>query len=120
MWLRNCWQVAAFTKEIGNAPLARTICGDEIVLFRTRSGEAVALADRCPHRLAPLSLGRVNGDHIQSGYHGMCFDREGACVRVPGQDQVPSRARVRKYPLVERHAIAWLRMGDASLADPAQ
>src|SRR5262249_13265004 len=119
MWLRNCWQVIAFANEIGETPLARTVCNEPIVLFRTRSGEAVALADRCPHRLAPLSLGRVVGEQIQCGYHGLCFDRDGQCVRVPGQDQVPSRARVRKYPLVERHTFAWIWMGDAALADPA-
>ena len=54
MWLRNCWQVIAFGNEIGRTPLARTVCGEEIVLFRTTAGEAIALADRCPHRLAPL------------------------------------------------------------------
>ena len=105
MWLRNCWQVIAFAREIGNAPLARTVCGEEIVLFRTQSGKAAALADRCPHRFAPLSLGRVSGEQIQCGYHGMCFDAEGRCVRVPGQDTVPRQARVRNYPLVERHAL---------------
>jgi phenylpropionate dioxygenase-like ring-hydroxylating dioxygenase large terminal subunit len=118
MWLRNCWQVIAFGQEIGGTPLARTVCDEEIVLFRTATGEAVALADRCPHRLAPLSLGRVIGDQIQCGYHGLCFDREGQCVRVPGQDHVPPRARVRKYPLIERHTFAWIWLGEPALADP--
>src|SRR5262249_46641356 len=119
MWMRNCWQVIAFANEIGATPLARLACNEPVVLFRIQSGEAVALADRCPHRLAPLSLGRVVGDHIQCGYHGMCFDHEGSCVRVPGQEEVPARARVRKYPLVERHTFAWIWLGDAALADPA-
>ena len=119
MWMRNCWQVIAFANEIGATPLARTVCNEPIVLFRTSSGEAVALADRCPHRFAPLSLGRVIGDEIQCGYHGLCFDRDGTCVRVPGQDQVPARTRVRKYPLLERHTFAWVWLGEAALADPA-
>jgi len=119
MWLRNCWQVIAFAREIGERPLARTVCGEEIVLFRTQSGKAAALADRCPHRLAPLSLGRVAGEQIQCGYHGLCFDTEGHCVRVPGQDSVPQQATVRSYRLVERHAFAWIWLGDAALADPA-
>ena len=119
MWIRNCWQVIAFSKEIGATPLARTICEEKVVLFRTGAGEAVALADRCPHRLAPLSLGRVVGDTIQCGYHGLCFDAQGQCVRVPGQDTVPRNARVRNYPLVERHTFAWIWLGDAARADPA-
>jgi len=119
MWLRNCWQVIAFSKEIGGTPLARTVLDEPIVLYRSGDGEAVALADCCPHRFAPLSLGRVAGDQIQCGYHGLCFDRNGVCVRVPGQDTVPSRARVRKYPLVERYTFAWIWMGDPAVADPA-
>jgi vanillate O-demethylase monooxygenase subunit len=120
MWLRNCWQVIAFAKEVGATPLARTVQSEPIVLFRTTAGEAVALADRCPHRFAPLSLGRVVGAEIQCGYHGLCFDRDGVCVRVPGQDTVPRQARVQKYPLVERHGFAWVWMGEVSLADPAR
>ncbi|MGC2778647.1 MAG: aromatic ring-hydroxylating dioxygenase subunit alpha [Bradyrhizobium sp.] len=120
MWLRNCWQVIAFSQEIAHTPLARTVIDEPVVLFRTGSGEAVALADRCPHRLTPLSLGRVVGDQIQCGYHGLCFDRDGVCVRVPGQDTVPSKARVQKYPLVERYKLAWIWMGNAELADPSQ
>ena len=119
MFLKNCWQVIAFGKEIGGTPLARTVCEEKVVLYRTGSGQAVALADRCPHRLAPLSFGRVIGDDIQCGYHGLCFDADGQCVRVPGQDTVPQRARVRKYPLVERHTFAWIWLGDEARADPA-
>jgi vanillate O-demethylase monooxygenase subunit len=58
----------------------------------------------------------VVGDQIQCGYHGLCFDQDGVCVRVPGQDSVP-RARVRMYPLVERHGFAWIWLGDAERAD---
>lgn len=119
MWLRNCWQVIAFAREIVGAPLARTICGEPVVLFRGASGRATALADCCPHRLLPLSLGRVVADQIQCGYHGLCFDGDGRCVRVPGQDTVPRNAAVRTYPLVERHGFAWIWLGDAAHADAA-
>jgi vanillate monooxygenase len=64
-----------------------------------------------------LSLGRVSGEQIQCGYHGLCFDADGRCVRVPGQETVPQRARVRTYPLVERHSFAWIWLGDAARAD---
>ncbi len=117
MWLRNCWQVIAFADEIGSKPLARTVIGEAVVLFRTGSGQAVALEDRCPHRFAPLSLGRVVGETIQCGYHGMRFEADGNCVRVPGQDEIPALACVQTYPLVERHRFAWIWMGDASRAD---
>jgi vanillate O-demethylase monooxygenase subunit len=60
----------------------------------------------------------VVGDQIQCGYHGLCFDQDGTCVRVPGQDTVP-QAQVRKYPLIEKHDFAWIWLGDAARADAA-
>ena len=77
MFLRNCWYVAAWAAEVGAAPLARTICGAPVALFRTGSGEAVALEDRCCHRNLPLSMGRVEGEALRCGYHGLLFDRDG-------------------------------------------
>jgi vanillate O-demethylase monooxygenase subunit len=82
----------------------------------------VALEDRCPHRFAPLSSGRVGEDGISCGYHGMAFDRHGACTANPTQpnERIPPHARVRAYPLVERHGILWIWMGEPGLADPEQ
>ena len=67
MFLRNCWYVAAWDNEVGRAPFARTILNEPVVLFRTESGAAVALEDRCCHRHLPLSMGRVIGDQLQCG-----------------------------------------------------
>lgn len=119
MFMTNCWQVAAFATEIGHALLPRTITGSPVVLYRTQAGEPVAMADRCPHRLVPLSLGRLDGDVVQCGYHGMRFASTGACVSIPGQKIVPAKARVAVYPTVEKHRFVWIWMGDAEQADPA-
>jgi vanillate O-demethylase monooxygenase subunit len=83
-----------------------------VVLFRTESGRPVALEDRCPHRFAPLSLGRVVGERIRCGYHGAEFDPTGACAHVPGQDLVPPKARIVSYPLIEKHGYVWIWLGD--------
>ena len=117
MFLRNCWYVAAWDNEVGREPFARTILNEPVVLFRTGSGEAVALEDRCCHRHLPLSMGKVIGDGLQCGYHGLEYDRNGACVRVPGQTKIPPNARVESYPVVEKWSWLWIWMGDASLAD---
>ena len=118
MFLRNCWYVAAWDNEVGREPFARTILNEPVVLFRIESGEAVALEDRCCHRQLPLSLGRIIGDGLQCGYHGLEFDRTGACVQVPGQTKVPLDARVKSYPIVEKWNWIWIWMGDPALADP--
>jgi vanillate O-demethylase monooxygenase subunit len=90
----------------------------DIVCYRTLAGEVVALEDRCPHRYLPLSKGRLLGDDLQCGYHGMTFGSDGRCVRVPGQDNLPPSAHVRRYPAHERHGIVWLWMGEEQRADP--
>ena len=119
MFVRNAWYIAAWADEVGDTPLARRICNDPIVLFRDRHGRAAALADRCCHRSAPLSLGRVVEDGIECGYHGLVIDAAGCCVKVPGQKLIPDEARVKTYPLVEKNQLIWLWLGEPALADPS-
>ena len=92
MFLRNAWYVAAWSGEVADAPLARTLLGEPVVLFRVEDGAPVALQDRCCHRQLPLSMGKVVGSEIQCGYHGLRFDAEGRCNHVPGQSAVPPGA----------------------------
>ncbi len=117
---RNAWYAAAEAAEITDTPMRRLLLNEPVVLFRIEGGDAVALEDRCCHRLSPLSPGQVLGDTIECPYHGLRFDRNGACVFVPGQDRIPPRARVRAYPLVMRYGLAWIWMGEPDLADPAR
>mgnify|MGYP002828073963 CR=1 FL=1 len=95
MYLQNSWYVAAWDHELSDAPLARRLFGRPVVLYRRIDGSPVALEDRCCHRNLPLSMGRIIGDNIQCGYHGLEFAPDGMCVAVPGQSVVPPAARVR-------------------------
>jgi len=52
MFVRNAWYIAAWADEVGDAPLARRICNEPVVVFRGGDGRAAALADRCCHRAA--------------------------------------------------------------------
>lgn len=117
MFVRNAWYVAATAKELETGLVARTLLEEPVVLFRTRDGTVAALEDRCCHRNAPLSIGRVKNGEIECGYHGMRFDGTGQCVEAPSQDDVPPGACVRAYPTVERHAWIWIWMGNPALAD---
>lgn len=120
MFLRNCWYVAGWIGDVqrGQA-LARRIIGDRVVLYRRDDGALVALQDRCPHRHAPLSLGRVEGDTLRCMYHGLRFAADGRCVEVPGQETIPAKACVRCYPVREAGCWIWVWMGDAGKADEA-
>ena len=119
MFMTNCWQVAAYSAEVLRSLLKRRLLGEGVILFRTEAGEVAAMQDRCPHRYVPLSLGCLDGDVVQCGYHGLRFDVTGACVHIPGQDTIPPKARVRVYPVYEKHTFVWIWMGDPVLADPA-
>ncbi len=120
MFLRNSWYVAAWDHEVQRLKLfRRIILGEPVVLYRKSDGVAVALEDRCCHRHAPLSHGRLRGDRLECAYHGLQFDPTGACVHIPSQDTIPKSARVRSYPVVERHHWLWIWMGDPAAADPA-
>ncbi len=117
MFMRNSWYVAAWSNEIGNAPVARTILEEPIVLFRKLDGGIVALEDRCVHRNAPLHLGRVLGDEIRCGYHGLVFNAGGQCTRIPGQDRIPPKACIKSYKVEEKYGWAWIWMGRPDLAE---
>lgn len=121
MFLRNCWYAAAWDHElIDGKLLRRTLLGEHVLLYRGESGATVALADRCCHRGAPLSMGRLEGDCVRCMYHGMKFDPTGRCVQIPGQDAVPAAMRVRSYPIAVKGHLVWIWMGDPARADPAQ
>ncbi len=118
-FVRNCWYVAATAAELGRSLLGRVFLDDPVVLFRKADGTPVALEDRCGHRFIKLSRGRLVGDHVQCGYHGLEYDCSGACVKVPGQTSVPRAADIRHYPVVERWNFIWIWMGDPARADAA-
>ena len=114
---RNMWWVAARVDEITTTPVARWILEMPVVLYRTEDGTPVALDDRCPHRWAPLSEGRVEGNQIVCPYHGMRFSSDGMCTHVPTQNDIPADACVRSYPLRESGAFVWIWMGDPEAID---
>jgi len=111
-FVRNAWYAAAWSEEIGRDLVERWICGVPIVFYRREDGTAVALEGTCPHRQYPLALGRLKGDHIECGYHGITFGCDGACARVPGEQRAPAAMRVRAFPLHERGGLIWLYAGD--------
>ena len=119
-YLRNCWYVAAWASEVHRLHMMRRVMlGEPVVLYRKSDGAAVALEDRCIHRHAPLSHGRMKGDNIECAYHGLVFDPDGQCVHIPSQDSIPPTACVKSYPVAERHQWIWIWMGDPARADEA-
>ena len=119
-WLQNVWYVAGFESELAQADtVARRFLGTPVVMYQASNGELAALEDLCPHRLMPLSFGKRVGDELQCGYHGLRFSTQGQCTLAPGQDTPPAKACVRTFPLVARHSLLWIWMGERERADVA-
>jgi phenylpropionate dioxygenase-like ring-hydroxylating dioxygenase large terminal subunit len=116
---RNRWYVAARSSDVARAPLERFILNRPVVFYRTEAGAPVALAGRCPHRGYPLGKGRVEGDAVICGYHGLRFEADGQCSHIPSQSIVPPKCRLKAYPLVELWDWMWIWPGDPELADRA-
>lgn len=119
MYLRNYWYIAARSEELGRTLMQRWLLNQPYVMYRTEDGRPVALDDRCPHRRYALSEGTLLGDTVRCGYHGLVFDCEGKCVRIPGQDDIPPQIRTPALPLIEKNGFIWVWMGEAEKADEA-
>ena len=117
MFLKNAWYVGAWDHEITDGLTPVVLLGERIVLFRTSDGSMAALQDVCPHRKLPLSMGRLRGDHVECGYHGLTFDARGRCTRAPTAHKIPANAAVRRYPVASRYGLVWIWMGDEARAD---
>lgn len=119
-FLQNQWYAAATAQELEVKPLGRLICNEPIAMFRRRDGSVAAVADRCPHRKVPLSIGNVVGDEIQCAYHGFQFNCLGTCTLIPSQKEIPPGAfDIRSFPAVEKYALIFVWMGEPGRADPA-
>lgn len=118
-FLRNAWYVAAWADELtAGALFQRTILGESVLFYRKPDGTAVAIGNRCPHRFAPLHLGKLCGDRVECGYHGLQFDSQGHCVHNPhSRGAAPRSAQVKSYPVLERHRALWIWMGDRQRAE---
>ncbi len=119
-YVRNAWYMAGWCTDFPAAkPTPALILEQRLVFYRQSDGTLVALEDRCPHRLAPLSMGQVEGDNLRCLYHGVKFNGAGACVEVPGSTAKPKALCARAYPVVERESAVFVWMGEAAKADEA-
>ena len=109
--LRRCWQPVARVQDLALGPRRSVLLGEALAVFLTESGKPAVVADRCAHRGASLSMGKVQGESIQCPYHGWEWAGEdGACSRIPSlpeQRRIPSRARIPAYPARVHWGLVW-------------
>jgi phenylpropionate dioxygenase-like ring-hydroxylating dioxygenase large terminal subunit len=108
--LRACWHPVAQVEDIQGDPVGVRVLGEPWVVARL-DGVLVALADRCPHRGAPLSAGCVVGTTLRCPYHGWRYGADGRCIEIPAlgaEASIPPRARVAPARVVEHGSLVWL------------
>ena len=114
--LRDYWYVVATETEIAGQPIARTVLGEKIVIYRDAERNAIAAPDRCPHRQAPLSAGNVEKGVLTCCYHGWCFGSEGKCVSIPSAAAdfpIPDNAHLACFRASIRYGLVWVCLGDS-------
>lgn len=117
--LRRFWYPVLREGDLDRVPVAFTLLGERIVLWRGASGEPVCIRDRCCHRTAQLSRGFVEDGRIVCGYHGWTYDEDGRCVRIPQQSpeaRIPDEIRVPSYRSAIRYGHVWVAL-DEPLAE---
>ena len=120
---RSWWHPVIAADELGGAPLAARLLGEDLVLWRDASGAAHAFANRCPHRGTKLSLGRVveGGTRLECPYHGWQFEATGQCALIPALPDFtpPPSHRACHFEALEAHGLVWLRLQNSDTALPA-
>lgn len=114
---QSAWHAAGRSEELADRPLGCRVLDTPLVLFRDGDGQAVALLDRCPHGLGPLSTGYMSGEVIVCAYHGLRVDKRGNCVDSRIDSSARDAARVDSFAVEERNGILWVWMGDQDRVD---
>ncbi|MGA4632328.1 Rieske 2Fe-2S domain-containing protein [Pseudomonas solani] len=105
------WWPVALSHALGKQPLACQLHDLPLVLFRAEDGTPAALPDRCPHRFAPLSAGKVRDGQIECPYHGWRFAADGRCTRVPGTElERCDKPLLDSLPTCESHGLVWVSL----------
>lgn len=113
--MRRYWHPIEISERVGERPLEIRVLGEDLILFRDKTGRPGLITPRCIHRGAPMSFAKVEARGIRCPYHGWLFDTEGRCLEQPCEitDKPEFRARCRQpwYPIEERYGLVFAYLG---------
>ena len=109
---RTLWHPVAQSSDVVDAPLSVQLLEQPLVLWRNTEGQVQSFVDRCPHRGARLSMGRVENGNLECPYHGWQFSTGGQCVKVPAVPDFtpPASQRVKAFEVQEAYGLVWVRL----------
>jgi 5,5'-dehydrodivanillate O-demethylase oxygenase subunit len=116
--LRRYWHPIAAVGELDEQPTKSVrLMGEDLVLYKDRSGTLGLLELHCAHRRADLSYGIVEGGGLRCNYHGWLYDETGQCIAQPFDDlaypesQFKDRIKLQAYPVEEKGGLVWAYLG---------
>lgn len=116
------WYAVMEARDLCERPVALRRLGEDLVIYRTASGDTACLVDRCPHRGVALSLGRIAGEELECGYHAFRFRMDGACTAMPCDGpgaRIPAAMRALSFPARVAHGLVWIWWGAERESLPA-
>lgn len=120
MMEKTQWHPVALSSDVQQGPVGVRLLDEDLVLWRDAAGVANAFVDRCPHRGARLSLGRVNEGNLECPYHGWQFADSGQCVKVPAVPSFtpPPQHCVKSFGVQEACGLIWVQLQAADVPLP--
>src|SRR3954467_6352982 len=122
--MREYWIPALMSSELDSPdgpPQRLRLLGENLIAFRTTSGEVGLIQNACPHRGASLFFGRNEEEGLRCVYHGWKFDTAGACVDMPSEpaeSNFKNKVKAKSYPVMERNGVIWMYMGPRAVPPP--
>jgi 5,5'-dehydrodivanillate O-demethylase len=115
---RRYWQpVAAVSQMKGRNTFQVKLLGEDLVLYKDRSGNYGLVGPQCPHRKMSMMYGIPEPDGIRCAYHGWQFDKEGRCTEQPYDDtenpegRLNQKAKIKAYPIQEMSGFLFAYLG---------
>lgn len=116
MQLTDTWYAVELSSNLKQKPISIELFESKICLWRDQKGFPHAIVDRCPHKGAALSKGKVLGDQLQCPYHGWIYDKQGKCVTIPAalpEQAIPKKACVQTFDCKEQRGLIFLWWGNS-------
>ena len=108
--LAQYWYPVARVQDVSSTPQQVTLLDLKMALYQTESGVIKLVRDICPHRGVPLTKGWVEGEEIVCRYHGLRFNAEGKCTKIPAQPdltKISDRFSLTHFPVILRYGLVW-------------
>ena len=116
--MRRYWHPIAAAAELDERPTkAVRLLGEDLVLYKDRSGTLGLIEKLCPHRRVDLSYGIPEENGLRCMYHGWMFDETGQCIEQPFEETVhpdgrfKEKVKIAGYPVEIAAGLVFAYLG---------